>query len=91
MPDTPNTTLSVIARIRGWAGANGWSKSRYAALAGLRDTTLRGFHDADWNPNTDTLQRLEALIPAGWQVGDPVPVAAEGPSEAVSAQSAAAS
>jgi hypothetical protein len=69
----PNTAAAAIARIRAWATANAWSKSRYAAEAGLVDTTLRHFHAVNWNPTRETLERLEGLIPAGWQSGDPVP------------------
>jgi len=70
---TPNTAAAVIARIRAWATANEWSKGRYASEAGLVDTTLRHFHEPDWNPRRETLERLEGLIPSGWQAGDPVP------------------
>jgi hypothetical protein len=68
-----NTTPAVVARVRSWATANGWTKSRYAAEAHMSDTTLRGFGEPDWNPTRETLERLEALIPNGWQAGDPLP------------------
>lgn len=77
MLPVPNTSDAVIARIRGWAAAKGWSKSRYAAEAGLVDTTLRAFHDDRWNPTRETLTALERVIPAGWQIGDPPPAAPE--------------
>lgn len=69
----PNTTAAVITRVRAWAAANEWSKTQYAREAGVMDTTLRHFHAPDWNPTLETLSRLEALIPDGWQPGDPVP------------------
>jgi ribosome-binding protein aMBF1 (putative translation factor) len=68
-----NTSDAAIARIKAWAAANSWSKSRYAAEAGVVDTTLRHFHQADWNPTRETLAKLEAVIPRGWQDGDPLP------------------
>ncbi|HQS18632.1 helix-turn-helix transcriptional regulator [Reyranella sp.] len=80
----PNTIPAVIVRLRAWANARGWTKSRFAVEAGLRDTTLRGFHDDDWNPTREILARLEAVIPPDWQAGDPVPVS-EAASEAASA------
>lgn len=70
---TPNTAAAVIARIRAWAKANEWSKGRYAAEAGVVDTTLRHFHSDDWNPRRETLETLERVIPPGWQAGDEVP------------------
>lgn len=84
-PIAPNTTPAVIARLRAWASARGWTKSRFAVEAGLRDTTLRGFHDEDWNPTREILARLEAVVPTDWQAGDPVPVVAEDATEAGSA------
>lgn len=70
---TPNTAAAAIARVRAWATANDWSKHRYAVEAGVVDTTLRHFHSPDWNPTRETLERLEGLIPGGWQAGDAVP------------------
>lgn len=67
-----NTTSAVILRLRAWAAANGWTKSRFAAAAGLRDTTLRDFHHDDWNPTREILARLEAVVPSTWQAGDSV-------------------
>lgn len=83
MPPVPNTASAVIARLRGFAAAMGWSKSRFAAQAGVVDTALRNFHAPDWNPRRETLEKLEAIVPPGWQVGDPIPAAAsEGASAA---------
>ena len=73
MPEPLNTSSAVIARLRAWAAANEWKKSRLAAEAGLPDTTLRNFDSDEWNPTLDTLERLERTIPKTWQVGDPVP------------------
>ena len=44
----------------------GWRKSRLASEAGINDTTLRYFDDPNWNPTTETLRRLEAIIPANF-------------------------
>lgn len=54
----------AIARIKAYAAARGWSKSRLAKEAGLGDTTLRHFGRSGWNPTIETLRRLEAIIPA---------------------------
>jgi transcriptional regulator with XRE-family HTH domain len=72
MPESLNTAAAVIARLRGFAEAKGWSKSRFAAEAGLVDTTLRAFHEPNWNPTRETIEKLEALVPSGWQLGDPI-------------------
>ncbi len=69
----PNTSTAAIARLRAWASAKGWTKSRFAGEAGLVDTTLRNFHAPSWNPTVETLEKLEAVIPDGWQPGDRVP------------------
>lgn len=70
----PNTIPAVIARLRAWAAENRWSKTRFAAEAGLQDTTLRRFHESDWNPTREILCKLESVVPASWQIGQPVPV-----------------
>jgi len=53
----------AIVRIKAYAAARGWSKSRLAKEAGVGDTTLRHFGRPDWNPTIETLRRLEAIIP----------------------------
>ena len=72
-PITPNTVPAAIARLRAWASGNNWTKTRFAKAAGLRDTTLRGFNENDWNPTREILEKLEAVVPAHWQQGDPIP------------------
>lgn len=62
------TIDQTIARIRAFAAANGWTKSRLAKEAGINDTTLRNFHEPDWNPTTDTIRELEAIIPQEFEV-----------------------
>lgn len=60
---SPSLDGTIIRRIREYAAAMGWAKSRLAAEASMPANTLRKFHDADWNPTADTLRKLEALIP----------------------------
>lgn len=66
---TINTNL-VIKRIRAFAKYKGWTKSRLAFKAKLRDTTLRNFNQPDWNPTIKTLQKLEAIIPDDFHMPD---------------------
>jgi len=54
---------AVIERIRAYAKAQGWPKSKLAKEAGLQDTTLRHFDRPGWSPNAATLRRLEIIIP----------------------------
>lgn len=56
-----------ISRVRAYAAHQKWTKSRFAKEAGLQDTTLRNFHEPDWNPTAETLRQLEAVIPGDWQ------------------------
>jgi len=58
---------ATIERIRAFARAKGWAKSRLAVEAGMRPTVLRDFDQPDWNPTADTLRRLEAIIPKTFQ------------------------
>lgn len=62
----------AIARVRYFASSQGWTKSRLAKEAGLQDTTLRSFHDPEWNPTAQTLRAIEAIIPSDF---DPARIA----------------
>jgi ribosome-binding protein aMBF1 (putative translation factor) len=53
----------AIARIRAFAAYKGWRKSRLAQEAGLRDTTLRGFDQEDWDPTFPVMEKIESIIP----------------------------
>lgn len=54
---------AVIARIRAFRRAQGWTKARYATAAGLRESTIRMMDAPGWSPTTKTIRRLEAVIP----------------------------
>lgn len=69
----PVTTDNVIDRIRAWMTANRYSVNGFATIAGVSEGTLRGIHEADWQPSVRTLRKLEAVIPAGWRPGDELP------------------
>ncbi len=58
-----STIAHSIERIRAFATARGWTKSRLAREAGMIDTTLRDFHKDSWNPTAETIRRIEAIIP----------------------------
>ncbi len=72
MPSLPNIDQS-LSRIRGWRSASGWTVSRLANEAGLTESTLRFLDSDNWNPTAETLRKLEAVIPPGWQPGHAVP------------------
>lgn len=63
----------AIARIRAFAAFRGWSRARLASEAGMHDTTLRHFHEVDWNPRAETIRRLEAVIPDDFELGAALP------------------
>ena len=64
------TIRQSIERVRAFARAQGWTKSRLARQAGMIDTTLRDFHRDDWNPTAETIRRLEAVIPEDFEPGE---------------------
>ena len=66
VPGMKATVQKTIDRIRDFAGANNWTKTRMAREAGLPDTTLRHFDNPSWNPTAETLRKLEAVIPEEW-------------------------
>lgn len=68
-----NTVAAAIERVRAWRVANDLAPSRFAAAAGVSEATLRHIDHENWNPTASTLEKLEVLIPANWQLGDPVP------------------
>ena len=70
------TTIdAVIERVRAYRRLAGWSVLRLAREAGISESTLRHIDRADWNPESETLRKLEAIIPA--EFGGP-PVVAGG-------------
>lgn len=73
-----NSTASAVARVRAWRVAMDWAPYRFAVEAGVSEAILRGMDRDDWNPTVRTLEKLEAVIPSGWQIGDPVPATASG-------------
>lgn len=63
----------AIARVRAYAAHMRWSRNKLATEAGIAESTIRSFGEPDWSPNADTLRKLEAIIPAEFEV----PVAPE--------------
>ncbi|WP_353216246.1 3,4-dihydroxy-2-butanone-4-phosphate synthase [Sandarakinorhabdus sp.] len=53
---------SLIARLRDLVTNGEESKAGMARAAGLHANSLRALDDADWNPTTDTLRKLEAWL-----------------------------
>lgn len=51
-----------IARIRAFRLAKGWTINRMAREAGLTESSIRNMDRPDWNPESRTLERLEATI-----------------------------
>lgn len=70
---SPPELAAVLDRIRGWAGANELKPATLARQAGLAESVTRGMDGGDWSPSSSSIRSLEALIPAGWMPGHPVP------------------
>lgn len=62
MSDTV-TSKVVLDRLRAYARVHGLTKTRFAEIAGLRDTVLRNFWEDDWSPNFATVRKLESVVP----------------------------
>ena len=60
----------TLRRVRAFAEANGWKKSRLAREAGLCDTVLRHFDTDRWNPTVQTLRAIEAIIPQSFSIDE---------------------
>lgn len=67
-PAAPPTVDQVIARIRAFATWKRWAPSRLAVEAGLSNMALRDMDAPGWSPTTATLRKLEALIPADFDL-----------------------
>ena len=50
---------SLIARLRDLVASGEESKAGMARAAGLHANSLRALDEAEWNPTTDTLRKLE--------------------------------
>ena len=59
----PPTIGQVIRRLRDFRRWKGWKRGRYADEAGLHWSVTRFIDRPDWNPETDTVRALEAIIP----------------------------
>jgi ribosome-binding protein aMBF1 (putative translation factor) len=66
---------NVLARIRAFAAAKGWTPTQLAREAGLSDTVTRGMDREDWAPSGRSVRALEILIPLDWAPGDAVSAA----------------
>lgn len=72
MPPAVPDLSAVLDRIRGWAAANNLKPATMARQAEIAEVVTRDMADPAWSPSSKSIRRLEALIPAGWQVGDPL-------------------
>lgn len=59
-----------IERIRSYRRARRWSINRLATEARIGESTIRRLDAPDWSPATETLRRLEAIIPPEFRPAD---------------------
>jgi ribosome-binding protein aMBF1 (putative translation factor) len=56
-------TVDLIkSRIRQFRQDRGLSAAALARLAGLHENALRSIDDDNWNPRSDTLEKLEGVV-----------------------------
>jgi ribosome-binding protein aMBF1 (putative translation factor) len=66
-------TEQAIQRVRTFRKDRGWTLSKFAREAELRESTIRKMDDPDWNPEHRTLAKLEAVVIAEEQTKQPQP------------------
>lgn len=52
----------AIRQVRSFRAKSGWSLNKLAKRAGLRESTIRNIDDPEWNPEFETLKKLEILV-----------------------------
>lgn len=52
----------AIQRVRAFRKERGWNLSQFAREAGLKESTIRKMDEPSWNPEINTLRKLEAVI-----------------------------
>ena len=68
------SVAQTIGRVQAWLAANHErSRAAIAEEAGVDEKTVRLACGPGWNPTVSTLQKFEAVIPANWNAGDPLP------------------
>lgn len=56
---------TAIATIRAYRKMKGWSINRLATEAAITQSTIQNIDSTSWNPRSETLVKLEAIIPDG--------------------------
>lgn len=77
MPTSPSlsSTDLTMQKVRDYVVRSvscGRSLRDLAQAAALDEKSIRQIREPLWNPRATTLRKLEALLPEGWQAGDPV-------------------
>jgi ribosome-binding protein aMBF1 (putative translation factor) len=55
-----------IERVRAFRIASHLSVNAYAKRAGISEGAIRKMDMEGWSPNSETLRKLESVIPDGW-------------------------
>lgn len=64
---------ALLGRLKAYRKAAGLSRSALAQQAGLSRAALVGMDEPKWGPTSATIRAVEAIIPSGWQPGQPLP------------------
>lgn len=63
-----HTVDDSLNRLRKLANTKGWSKGKMADLAGFGTRSItHKMMSPDWNPNVETVRRLEAIVPKNFK------------------------
>jgi ribosome-binding protein aMBF1 (putative translation factor) len=54
--------IQTLERIRTFRQQKGWTLSKFAREAELRESTIRKMDEPGWNPEIKTLAKLEAVV-----------------------------
>ena len=64
---------AVIARIRAFRRQKNLNRTTFAEMAGVAESSIRYIDDPSWNPTSEMLRKLSAVIPADFVIATAAP------------------
>lgn len=55
---------NALSRIKSFKAMMGFSNNKLAKQAGIAEGTVRNIEDSSWNPQVETVRKIEAIIPS---------------------------